>query len=234
MTALEALKAKFPGKKIESIEFYKIDNTLYVDNKALAQLFDVTARTVENWKKKLGLEHTKLSPPKVQIYPFFDVLNWHFENVKTANASLGKGSTPIKYPLPKQSTPEAEDINDITEQEARRRKTILEIKQKELDLAKEKGKLVPIEDFGRGQAEPVMMIFGYLRTFFSRWPYSFVGKTEDVIRKEMDEDIAKMVSSIQTDITRKIGETIDLSYYDAMQALIESGKTPEEIISLVS
>jgi hypothetical protein len=50
----------------------------------------------------------------------------------------------------------------------------------------------------------------------------------------MDEDIAKMVSSIQTDITRKIGETIDLSYYDAMQALIESGKTPEEIISLVS
>ena len=75
---------------------------------------------------------------------------------------------------------------------------------------------------------------GYLRTFFSRWPYSFVGKTEDVIRKEMDEDIAKMVSSIQTDITRKIGETIDLSYYDAMQALIESGKTPDEIISLVS
>ena len=102
------------------------------------------------------------------------------------------------------------------------------------DLAKEKGKLGPIEDFGRGQAEPVMMIFGYLRTFFSRWPYSFVGKTEDVIRKEMDEDIAKMVSSIQTDITRKIGETIDLSYYDAMQALIESGKTPDEIISLVS
>ena len=104
MTALEALKAKFPGKKIESIEFYKIDNTLYVDNKALAQLFDVTARTVENWKK-IGLEPTKLSPPKVQIYPFFDVLNWHFENVKTANASLGKGSMPIKYPLPKQSTP---------------------------------------------------------------------------------------------------------------------------------
>ena len=99
MTALEALKAKFPGKKIESIEFYKRDNTLYVDNKALAQLFDVTARTVENWKKNLGLEHTKLSPPKVQIYPFFDVLNWHFENVKTANASLGKGSMPIKYPL---------------------------------------------------------------------------------------------------------------------------------------
>ena len=50
----------------------------------------------------------------------------------------------------------------------------------------------------------------------------------------MDEDIAKMVSSIQTDITRKIGETIDLSYYDAMQALIESGKTPEEIVGLVS
>ena len=68
----------------------------------------------------------------------------------------------------------------------------------------------------------------------ARWPYSFVGKTEDVIRKEMDEDIAKMVSSIQTDITRKIGETIDLSYCDAMQALIESGKTPDEIISLVS
>ena len=38
---------------------------------------------------------------------------------------------PIKYPLPKQSTPEAEDINDISEQEARRRKTILEINEYE-------------------------------------------------------------------------------------------------------
>lgn len=50
----------------------------------------------------------------------------------------------------------------------------------------------------------------------------------------MDEAVYKMVSSMQADIQKNIGQEIDISYYDVLHTIIESGKTPEEVINLVS
>ena len=233
MSLLDSLKKQLPSKKIETVEFYKINDILYVDNNGIATLFDVNIRTVNNWKK-LGLSPTELAGGKSQIYPFFELLNWHRENVKTANASIGKGSKPIRYQITKIETKEEEDVNNIDEAEARRRKIILEVQQKKLDLSVAKKEFISASELGTKQAEIIMMFLGNLRAFLQQWPFQFEGKSSKEIRELMDESVHKMVSSMQADINRHIGEEIDVSYYDVLQSIIESGKTPEEVIKIVS
>lgn len=232
MSLADTLRAKFPGKTIEEIVFIKIGDNLYVDNVALAQIFDIDKRTIPNWKK-MGLSPSDLSPPKAQIYQFFDLLNWHRENVKTANASIGKGSKPIRYQIINADSAK-EDIGELDEAGLRQLKMKVDIEIKQLDLAKAKGQLIPIEEFGRGQAEIAMMFLGNLRTFLGQWAFQFADKKPEEIKKIMDEAVYKMVSSMQADIQKNIGQEIDISYYDVLHTIIESGKTPEEVINLVS
>ena len=150
MSLADTLRAKFPGKTIEEIVFIKIGDNLYVDNVALAQIFDIDKRTIPNWKK-IGLSPSDLSPPKAQIYQFFDLLNWHRENVRTANASIGKGSKPIRYQV-MNTNDSTEDIGDLDEAGLRQLKMKVDIEIKQLDLAKAKGQLQDSIDARRSEA----------------------------------------------------------------------------------
>lgn len=236
--------AKTKQHDIEDFGLKIVANKLFFTTESLKRAFDVSDQTLANWKKnkKAPLEHSHHSTTRLHLYDFFGTIKWYFE-VIDENKAIRSAKNKVKrldFPQYLQGIGSEDDVvsNDITSLPAleldRLRKVELLI-QERIQSGIMKGEYIPIEDFAKGQAEPIMVLLADLRALLSQWPYKLKNLQPDEIEEIIDADIHRSVEYLRGFLQSKEIEADQPTFNDALDTikeLLDSGLTPKEIVAL--
>lgn len=227
-------------QEIEDFTLKIIGNSLYFDVPALVKAFGTTEQTINNWKKRAEnpLRHSPLSNSRQMLYPFFETIEWYFANINQDKASRRSRNQQkhINFDwINKKSADEQVDIANMPITEADRLLKIEKYKQAMIETKSLQGQYIPIEDFAKGQAEPIMVLLADLRALLSQWPYKLKNLQPDEIEEIIDADIHRSVEYLRGFLQSKEIEADQPTFNDALDTikeLLDSGLTPKEIVAL--
>ena len=176
-------------QQIEDFNLRIVDNSLFFDVQALVRAFGTTEQTIANWKKRPEnpLEHSPLSNPRQMLYPFFQTITWYFDNINQDKASRRSRNQQkhinFDWIHRKVDSEEQVDIADMPITEADRLLKIEKYKQAQIETKALQGQYIPIEEFAKGQAEPIMVLLSDFRALLSQWTYKLKNLDSDEIEK---------------------------------------------------
>jgi len=230
-------------QQIEDFNLRIVDNSLFFDVPALVRAFGTTEQTIANWKKRPEnpLEHSPLSHSRQMLYPFFQTINWYFDNINQDKASRRNRNQQkhINFDwLYKNTDGEGQiDIADMPIAEADRLLKIEKYKQALIETKALQGQYIPIEEFARGQAEPIMVLLSDFRALLTQWTYKLQNLDSNAIEKIIDTDIHRTIEYVKSFLKSNDIEADSPTFFDALDtvhALLDSGLTPQEIVALAN
>ena len=119
--------------------------------------------------------------------------------------------------------------------EADRLLKIEKYKQAQIETKALQGQYIPIEEFAKGQAEPIMVLLSDFRALLSQWTYKLQNLQSDEIEKIIDADIHRTIEYIKSFLESKEVEVDSPTFFDALdtvKSLLDSGLTPTDIVAL--
>ena len=228
-------------QEIQDFTLKIVDNSLFFDVAALVRAFGTTEQTIANWKKRPEnpLEHSPLSNSRQMLYPFFQTITWYFDNINQDKASRRSRNQQkhinFDWIHRKVDSEEQVDIADMPITEADRLLKIEKYKQAQIETKALQGQYIPIEEFAKGQAEPIMVLLSDFRALLSRWTYKLQNLQSDEIEKIIDADIHRTIEYIKRFLESKEVEVDSPTFFDALdtvKSLLDSGLTPTDIVAL--
>lgn len=228
-------------QEIQDFTLKIVDNSLFFDVAALVRAFGTTEQTIANWKKRPEnpLEHSPLSNSRQMLYPFFQTITWYFDNINQDKASRRSRNQQkhinFDWIHRKVDSEEQVDIADMPITEADRLLKIEKYKQAQIETKALQGQYIPIEEFAKGQAEPIMVLLSDFRALLSQWTYKLQNLQSDEIEKIIDADIHRTIEYIKSFLESKEVEVDLPTFFDALdtvKSLLDSGLTPTDIVAL--
>ena len=228
-------------QEIQDFTLKIVDNSLFFDVGALVRAFGTTEQTIANWKKRPEnpLEHSPLSNSRQMLYPFFQTITWYFDNINQDKASRRSRNQQkhinFDWIHRKVDSEEQVDIADMPITEADRLLKIEKYKQAQIETKALQGQYIPIEEFAKGQAEPIMVLLSDFRALLSQWTYKLQNLQSDEIEKIIDADIHRTIEYIKSFLESKEVEVDSPTFFDALDTvknLLDSGLTPKDIVAL--
>lgn len=229
---------------IEDLGLKIVANKLFFTTDSLKRAFDVSDQTLANWKKnkKSPLEHSHHSTTRLHLYDFFATIKWYFEVIDESKAvrSAKNKVKRLDFPQYLQGVGSEDDkvSNDITALPALELDRLLKVEklvQAKIETGSMKGEYIPIEDFAKGQAEPIMVLLADLRALLSQWPYKLKNLQPNEIEEIIDADINRSVAYLRGFLQSKEIEADQPTFNDALDTvkeLLDSGLTPQQIVAL--
>lgn len=228
-------------QEIQDFTLKIVDNSLFFDVSALVRAFGTTEQTIANWKKRPEnpLEHSPLSNSRQMLYPFFQTITWYFDNINQDKASRRSRNQQkhinFDWISRKVNSEEQVDIADMPITEADRLLKIEKYKQAQIETKALHGQYIPIEEFAKGQAEPIMVLLSDFRALLSQWTYKLQNLQSDEIEKIIDADIHRTIEYVKGFLESKEVEANSPTFFDALdtvKSLLDSGLTPKDIVAL--
>lgn len=228
-------------QEIQDFTLKIVDNSLFFDVSALVRAFGTTEQTIANWKKRPEnpLEHSPLSNSRQMLYPFFQTITWYFDNINQDKASRRSRNQQkhinFDWISRKVNSEDQVDIADMPITEADRLLKIEKYKQAQIETKALHGQYIPIEEFAKGQAEPIMVLLSDFRALLSQWTYKLQNLQSDEIEKIIDADIHRTIEYVKGFLESKEVEANSPTFFDALdtvKSLLDSGLTPKDIVAL--
>ena len=228
-------------QEIQDFTLKIVDNSLFFDVAALVRAFGTTEQTIANWKKRPEnpLAHSPLSNSRQMLYPFFQTITWYFDNINQDKASRRSRNQQkhinFDWITRKVDSEEQVDIADMPITEADRLLKIEKYKQAQIETKALQGQYIPIGDFAKGQAEPIMVLLSDFRALLSQWTYKLQNLQSDEIEKIIDTDVHRTIEYVKGFLESKEVEANSPTFFDALdtvKSLLDSGLTPTDIVAL--
>jgi len=138
----------------DTIESYMIDGKLYVTTSFVSAFFQTDPRNIRNWKKD-GLSSKKERGIRQDLFLFNEVYKWTRENIDKGKSRAGKKKKESVEDMMEE--PNLRHIDDLSFEEAERRKKIAELKLANIKIAKEEGLLIEADDVDKAMYEQAIM-----------------------------------------------------------------------------
>lgn len=186
---LKAIIGAYPEHKVLQCDSYKIGTKVLVTENFLADFYEVHKRSIHVWRTK-GLKADPMSLKNLNLYNLVDVLKWHNDTIvgkSTIFKADGEVNREANLPL-----------DEVSSDEADRRKKIEEVKKMLKINAELSGSLVKAEDLDRGMAEQAVIHKGQYMDDLVQLPSILEKRSKGEIANFLEQHYQKRMQNIST------------------------------------
>lgn len=217
---------------MDKIESYVIDGQLWVTTKFIEAYYNTDDRNIRNWITK-GLPCEKMQGIKQNCFNLKETIMWHIENINQTKSKASRRSQEktIDEMMDERNL---EDIDSVSQEEADRRKKILDVKLAQVKLDEAEGRLIPADDLDKSLYEQAVMHITKLNNDEQILPILLENKNQEEIRDILHEHNEEHLATLDEQIERKF--KTDPSNYDIFNKVLEArkkGTKPKELISII-
>ena len=210
---------------------YVINKEMYGDREFVASLYNVTTRTIANWKKG-GLHFHKLaSVPHKELFKLTEVQDWHSQNISQAKATSTAKAKNRDNPQAESEPNHNGDIHkmDYVALEKEEKKMKVQLAKVKLDEAE--GRLVSAEDLDKALYEQAIMHVTKLSNDQKTLPVVLANKSQDEVKQLLTDHNSEHLDTLKANVQRKFKG--DMSNYDVFNVILDlrkSGLSVDDII----
>jgi len=234
-TFVKLLEAN-PKMNLVKTDVYFADGRLLVPRIFVQEDMGVTSRSIMNWEKQ-GLESSPLSLPKLKLYDWKQLRQWHKENIDQKQSARSKTkNVEIDEDALDEDNPFAHlDLDKVPKVEAERRKEIEAVKKLMMQNDELEGKLVSVDDLDKAMAEQAAIHISDKTNDEKTLPTLLANKSK--------EEISNLLYKHNQDKIETLGRIVakefdcDETLYDVIFEVLgkfDAGISPKEIIKAIN